>query len=48
MVSVIAGIVFMKENFDIMTGVSVGMIIIGVWGVQLLSVKNKNNKGEKK
>jgi len=47
-VSVIAGIVFMKENFDIMTGVSVGMIIIGVWGVQLLSVKNKNNKGEKK
>ena len=47
-VSVVAGIWFMDENFNSIIAVSVAMIIIGVWGVQLLSVKNKNNKGEGK
>lgn len=38
-VSVIAGIIFLDEKFSIETVVSTALIIVGVWGVQMLNVK---------
>ncbi len=40
-VSVIAGILFLNEKFSVETVVSSLMIIVGVWGVQILNVKKK-------
>jgi len=40
-VSVIAGAIFLDEKLTVQTVVSTLMIIIGVWGVQMLSVKKK-------
>ncbi len=40
-VSVIAGIIFLDEKFSVVTIVSAIMIVVGVWGVQVLSVKKK-------
>jgi len=41
-VSVIAGIIFLDEKLSVVSFISVIMIVAGVWGVQMLSVKNKN------
>ena len=41
-ISVVAGILFLDEKFDVVTVVSTIMIIVGVWGVQILDVKKKN------
>jgi len=38
-VSVIAGVIFLDEPFSIMTVVSTILIVLGVWGVQMFSVK---------
>ncbi len=38
-VSVLAGIIFLNESITFLTILSTAMIIIGVWGVQLLNVK---------
>ena len=43
-VSVVAGTLFLKEKFTIWAAVSTVMIIIGVWGVQRIDVKNKTGK----
>lgn len=40
-VSVIAGVIFLKEKFSLEAAFSTVMIITGVCGVQMLSVKNK-------
>ena len=40
-VSVIAGAVFLKEDITIVSLISIIMIIIGVWGVQILGVKHR-------
>ena len=40
-VSVIAGALFLGEGFGPQQALSTAMIIIGVWGVQMLSVKKK-------
>ncbi len=40
-VSVIAGAIFLNEKFTWQTAVATLMIIVGVWGVQALRVKNK-------
>ncbi len=40
-VSVLAGIVFLKEKVTLLSVISILMIIVGVWGVQALSVKNQ-------
>lgn len=40
-VSVIAGAIFLNEKFTLTTGIATVMIIIGVWGVQMLQVKKK-------
>lgn len=40
-VSVIAGSIFLNEKFTWETAVATTMIIVGVWGVQALQVKNK-------
>ncbi len=40
-VSVIAGAIFLKENFTWQTALATAMIIAGVWGVQMLQVKKK-------
>jgi len=40
-VSVIAGAIFLKETFTWHTVLATTMIIVGVWGVQALQVKNK-------
>jgi len=40
-VSVFAGAVFLKENISDIMIISTAMIIIGVWGVQMLQVKKK-------
>lgn len=40
-VSVFAGIVFLDEPFSPLTVLSTAMIIVGVWGVQMINVKNK-------
>ena len=40
-VSVFAGIVFLDEPFSPLTVLSTAMIVIGVWGVQMINVKNK-------
>ncbi len=44
-VSVIAGTVFLKEKIYLRTIVAVCMIILGVWGVQLFSVKDRTKNG---
>lgn len=41
-ISVIAGILFLDEKFNIVTIMSTIMIIVGVWGVQIIDVKKKN------
>lgn len=41
-VSVFAGIVFLDEKLSPQTIISTLMIVIGVWGVQMLSVKKKS------
>lgn len=41
MVSVIAGAVFLHDPVSVWTVVAVVMILVGVWGVQLLDVKRK-------
>lgn len=41
-VSVFAGIIFLDEKLSFITVICAIMIITGVWGVQLLSVKKKN------
>ncbi len=38
-VSVAAGIIFLNEKFSIATVISAIMIIMGVWGVQLMNLK---------
>ena len=40
-VSVFAGIVFLNEPFTPLTVISTAMIVIGVWGVQMIKVKQK-------
>ncbi|MBR5808783.1 MAG: DMT family transporter, partial [Clostridia bacterium] len=40
-VSVIAGAIFLKETFTWQTALATVMIVVGVWGVQVLKVKNK-------
>lgn len=40
-VSVVAGIIFLGEKFTRASAVSAVMIILGVWGVQLLNVRKK-------
>ena len=40
-VSVMAGAVFLKEQITVVSLISVIMIIIGVWGVQILGVKQR-------
>ena len=40
-VSVIAGAVFLKEEITIVSLISIMMIIIGVWGVQIIGVKQR-------
>lgn len=40
-VAVIAGAVFLKERFTVVSAISTAMIIVGVSAVQLLGVKNK-------
>ena len=40
-VSVIAGSIFLNEKFTWATAIATTMIIVGVWGVQALQVKNK-------
>ena len=40
-VSVFAGMIFLNEKFTVLTAVSTIMIIVGVWGVQALSVRKK-------
>ena len=40
-VSVTAGILFLDEKFSIETVISAIMIVVGVWGVQVLSVKKR-------
>lgn len=42
-ISLIAGVMFLDEKFSIQMVVSAVMIIVGVWGVQVLNVKNKVN-----
>lgn len=39
-VSVVAGVLFLDEKLSVEAVISTVMIIIGVWGVQMLSVKN--------
>lgn len=46
-VSVIAGALFLKEKLSFYTIVAVCIIIIGVWGVQILSVKEALTKDNK-
>ena len=41
-ISVIAGILFLDEKFDALTVISTIMIVVGVWGVQMIDVKKKN------
>ena len=41
-VSVIAGIIFLDEKLSLASLISAVMIIVGVWGVQILSVKKKD------
>ena len=41
MVSVIAGAVFLHDPVSVRTVIAVVMILVGVWGVQLLDVKRK-------
>lgn len=43
-VSVIAGAIFLKEKFTWQTALATAMIIVGVWGVQALQVKNKKEE----
>ena len=43
-VSVIAGAIFLKEKFTWQTALATSMIIVGVWGVQALQVKNKREE----
>lgn len=43
-VSVIAGAIFLKEKFTWQTGLATVMIVVGVWGVQALRVKNKKEE----
>ena len=43
-VSVIAGAIFLKEKFTWQTALATSMIILGVWGVQALQVKNKREE----
>ncbi len=43
-VSVFAGVVFLKEPFTIKTLIAIVLIIAGVWGVQVLGVKEKNER----
>ncbi len=40
-ISVIAGILFLDEKFNVITVISTIMIIVGVWGVQRIDVKKK-------
>jgi drug/metabolite transporter (DMT)-like permease len=40
-VSVIAGAIFLKETFTWQTALATIMIVVGVWGVQMLKVKKK-------
>ena len=40
-VSVIAGAIFLNESFTWQTAIATAMIIVGVWGVQMLQVKKK-------
>ena len=41
-VSVIAGMIFLGEKFSVETAVSTVMIVIGVWGVQRINVREKD------
>lgn len=43
-VSVIAGSIFLNEKFTWQTAIATAMIIVGVWGVQKLQVKNEKEK----
>lgn len=40
-VSVLAGAIFLNEKITIVTVISTAMIIAGVWGAQMLSIKNR-------
>ena len=40
-VSVIASAIFLKETFTLKTALATVMIVVGVWGVQVFNVKNK-------
>ena len=44
-VSVLAGVIFLNEKLTLQSGIAAVMIICGVWGVQVLNVKNIN-KGD--
>ncbi len=41
-ISVVAGILFLDEKFDALAVLSTIMIVVGVWGVQMIDVKKKN------
>ena len=41
-VSVVAGAIFLEEKLSVEAIISTAMIVIGVWGVQMLSVKKKS------
>ncbi len=43
-VSVIAGAIFLNEKFTWQTALATAMIVVGVWGVQALQVKNKEEE----
>ncbi len=43
-VSVIAGAIFLNEKFTWQTALATVMIVVGVWGVQALQVKNKKEE----
>ena len=43
-VSVFAGAVFLKENFTLVSLFAAVMIVLGVWGVQILNVNNRQKK----
>lgn len=43
-VSVIAGAIFLNEKFTWQTALATVMIIVGVWGVQVLQVKNEKEE----